>query len=224
MGEKRVDEAIARFQGALRARPEYAEAHNNLGIAFETRGRTAEAEAEYRAALQSRPSHAAAHNNLGRLLLAQGAVPQAAAEFRAALRTRPDHPDALYNLGRALMASGQTRDAVQQWKRAIAARPDSVVIALDLAWVLATRAEVQNTGEAIKLAERVNRATKGSNPAALDVLAAAYAADGRIDLAVRTAQLALQRAIAGKSDALAKEIRQRLLAYEEAANRSADSP
>jgi tetratricopeptide (TPR) repeat protein len=217
MTERRVDEAIARFQRALASRPEYAEAHNNLGIAYETSGRTAEAEAEYRAALRWRPSHSAAHNNLGRLLLARGAVPEATAEFRAALRTQPDNADGLYNLGRALMASGQPRDAVQQWRRAVAARPDSSVFALDLAWVLATNRDVLNPRDAIKLAENVNRAAKGNNASALDVLAAAYAADGRIELAARTAQLALQRALSAKNTALAAEIRQRLSAYQEAA-------
>ena len=32
MGEKRVSEAIASFELALDARPDYAEAHNNLGV------------------------------------------------------------------------------------------------------------------------------------------------------------------------------------------------
>ncbi len=224
MAENRTGDAIARFQRAIASSPEYAEAHNNLGIALESSGRSAEAEAQYRAALAARPSHAAAHNNLGRLLLARGAVAEATAEFRAALRTRPDNPDALYNLGRALIASGQPREAVQQWRRAVAARPDSLMFTLDLAWLLATEPDVRNPGEAVKLADGANRAAKGSNPAALDVLAAAYAADGRIDLAARTAQLALQRALAAKNDALAAEIRQRLAAYEEAARGSAEVP
>jgi tetratricopeptide (TPR) repeat protein len=224
MAEKRVPEAITRFQRAIASNPEYAEAHNNLGTALETSGRAAAAEAEYRAALKSRPSHPAAHNNLGRLLLARGAVPEATAEFRAALRTRPDNADALYNLGRALMATGQTREAVQQWRRAVVARPESLVFALDLAWVLATNTDVLNPREAMKLAENANRASKGGNAAALDVLAAAYAADGRIELAARTAQLALQRALGARNDALAAEIRKRLSAYEEAARGGAESP
>lgn len=206
-------EAIARLEQVVSLQPDYAEAHASLGIVLESAGRATEAETHYRAALQSRPAHHAAHNNLGRLLLARGAVDAALAEFRAALRTRPDSPDAQYNLGRALVAKGQVREAVQQWRRAVAARPDSLVFSLDLAWLLATTPEVLDVAEAIRLAEAADRATGGQQAAVLDVLATAYAADGRVDLAERTAQRALQRALAARNDQLATEIRQRLETY-----------
>jgi hypothetical protein len=85
------------------------------------------------------------------------------------------------------------------------------------------RGDVLNTTEAVTLAERANTSAKGENPAALDVLAIAYAADGRVDLAARTAQLALRRALDQKNDTLAAEIRQRLLTYEQARRGRADS-
>jgi len=112
---------------------------------------------------------------------------------------------------------------VQQWRRAAAARPDSVPIALDLSLLLATNPDVRNTGDAVRIAERANRITKNNDPAVLDVLAVAYAAEGRLELAARTAQLAMQRALAAKNDALAMAIRQRLLQYQEAMAGSADS-
>jgi len=223
MNEGQGVEAIRRFERALESRPDYAEAHNNLGVVLESSGRSDEAERHFRAALASRPNHAGAHNNLGRLLLSRGAVSDAMAEFRASLRTRPDNADALYNLGRAHVAANQPRDAVQQWRRAVAARPDSLVFSLDLAWMLATNPDVLSPGEAMRLAEAANTATRRTNPAALDVLAAAYAADGRIDLAARTAQLALQRALASKNDRLAAAIRQRLMQYQAAARGNADA-
>ena len=223
MGDRRVADAIARFERAIAARPDYAEARNNLGIALESSGRGAEAESQYRSALESRPNLAAAHNNLGRLLLARGAVGEAMAEFRLALRARPDNADAQFNLGRALVANGQSREAVQQWKRAVAARPDSQAFLLELAWLLTTNEEVHDPGEAVRLGEAANRLAKGTNPAVLDVLAAAYAADGRVDLATRTAQLALQRALAAKNDTLAGAIRQRLTQYQEAVRGNVDS-
>ena len=106
----------------------------------------------------------------------------------------------------------------------MAARPDSQAFLLELAWLLATNDEVHDPGEAVRLGESANRLAKGTNPAVLDVLAAAYAADGRVDLAARTAQLALQRALAAKNDTLAAEIRQRLTQYQEAARGDVESP
>jgi Tfp pilus assembly protein PilF len=222
LGERRVAEAITRFERAIAARPDYAEARNNLGIALEATGRPAEAEVQYRAALASRPTHAAAHNNLGRLLLSRGQVSESQAEFLAALRTKPDNADAQYNLGRAELANHDPRAAAEYWRRAVTARPDSVTFALDLAFLLATNAEVWNPPEAIRLAEQASRTAGRADPAVLDVLAAAYAADGRVELAARTAQAALQRAVALKNDALAAEIRQRLARYRKSAAANPD--
>jgi tetratricopeptide (TPR) repeat protein len=47
------------IEAALQIKPDYAEAHNNLGIALSfTPGRLQDAIAEYRAALRIRPDHA----------------------------------------------------------------------------------------------------------------------------------------------------------------------
>jgi tetratricopeptide (TPR) repeat protein len=223
MGEKRVAEAIASFEEALKARPDYAEAHNNLGVALESIGRGDDAERQFRAALSARPSHAAAHNNLGRFLLARGNVAEAIPHFRSALLSRPDDPDALYNLGRALVAERHEVEAVQVWRRALTARPDSLAVLIDAAWLLATNPAVQNPDAAATFAEKANRISGGGNPAALDVLAAAYASQGRLDLATRMAQRAFQRALAMKNDRLAGEIRQRLEGYQGTVGQAEDS-
>ena len=222
MGERRYSDAVARFERALRVQPDYPEAHNNMGLVLEALGQPEAAVEHYRAAIASRPSHVAARNNLGRVLLARGAVAPAREQFEQALRVRPEQADVRYNLGRAYFADGQTRDAVREWRIAVAQRPDSLVFALDLAVVLATNDAVKSSGEAVRIAESASKSARGENPAALDVLAMAYAADGRYELAVRTAQRALQRAIAEKNDTFAAEIRMRLASYEAAAGGRAD--
>jgi len=217
MGERRFGEAVARFERALRVQPDYPEAHNNLGLVREATGETAAAIEHYRAALAARPNLFAARNNLGRLLLARGDVASARAQFEQALRIRPEQADARYNLGRAYFASGQAREAVREWRVAVSQRPDSLVFVLDLAAALATNDSVRDAAEAVRLAESAVKSARGDNPAALDVLAMAYAADDRFELAVRTAQRALQRALAEKNETFAAEIRTRLNAYEAAA-------
>jgi len=214
MGDQRMSEAIASFERAIAARPDYAEALNNLGVAFEATGREEDAERQFRGALSAVPSHAAAHNNLGRLLLARGNVTEAVSHFRLALLTRPDDPDALYNLGRGLIAEHREAEAAQVWRRAIAVRPDRVTVLADLAWLLATNPSVHNADAAVTIAEKANQLSGGANPAVLDVLATAYASQGRMDMAARFAQRAFQRALAMKNDKLAGEIRQRLEMYQ----------
>ena len=61
----KLDEAIAAYREAIRLKPDYAEAHSNLGIALAGQGKLDEAIAEYREAIRLKPDYAAAHNNLG---------------------------------------------------------------------------------------------------------------------------------------------------------------
>ena len=62
----RLNDAIAQYEKALRLKPDYAEAHNNLGHAWsQMPGRLNDAIAQYEAALRIKPDYAEAHYNLG---------------------------------------------------------------------------------------------------------------------------------------------------------------
>jgi tetratricopeptide (TPR) repeat protein/mono/diheme cytochrome c family protein len=224
MGQQRPGDAITWFERALAAQPDYVEARNNLGIALELTGRPVEAMAHYQAALAVRPGHTAAHNNLGRVLLAQPDVARALEHFRAALRTQPDNPDVLYNLGRALIASGEPDQAASQWRRGLSFRPESLPLLIDLARLLATDPALRDPVEATALAERANRVSGGTNPAVLDVLAAAHAASNRLDAAIQTAEDGLRRAESAGNDRLVGEIRQRLQHYQQLRRSAAAGP
>ena len=68
----KVDEAITHYQKALQIKPDYAEAHYNLGNALLQKGSVDEAIAHYQKALQINPGYAEAHNNLGNALSPKG--------------------------------------------------------------------------------------------------------------------------------------------------------
>ena len=55
--------AAARFEAALKIRPDWAEAHNNLGIALASQGRIAEALTHFERAVQLKPDFADARAN-----------------------------------------------------------------------------------------------------------------------------------------------------------------
>jgi len=63
----RIEEAIPHFERAVRLKPDYAEAHNNLGVALEKLGRTPEAIEHYQQALKLRADFPPARNALERL-------------------------------------------------------------------------------------------------------------------------------------------------------------
>jgi protein O-GlcNAc transferase len=54
----KLDEAVACYRRALELKPDYAEAHNNLGNALKDQGKLDEAVACYRRALELKPDFA----------------------------------------------------------------------------------------------------------------------------------------------------------------------
>ena len=93
-----LDEAVACYRRALELKPDYAEAHNNLGNALQDQGKLDEAVACYRRALELKPDYAEAYNNLGNALRDQGKLDEAVACYRRALELKPDYVEAHSNL------------------------------------------------------------------------------------------------------------------------------
>jgi tetratricopeptide (TPR) repeat protein len=94
----RVTEAIARFTEALRLKPDYAEAHNALGLALGKIGRMAEALEQFTAAVQADPNFADAYVNRSNARMQLGQPAEALADCRAVLRLQPDSVPTLNNV------------------------------------------------------------------------------------------------------------------------------
>jgi predicted O-linked N-acetylglucosamine transferase (SPINDLY family) len=73
----------------LQSRPDFAEAHYNLGLALRELGKLEEAQASFQEAIRLKPDFAVAHNNLAGALLEQGMPEQALASYRQAIRLQP---------------------------------------------------------------------------------------------------------------------------------------
>jgi tetratricopeptide (TPR) repeat protein len=120
----RIADAVALYQRALFLRPDFEQAHNNLGIALAAQGRTGEAITHYERAIAINPRLPGAHINLGVVLAAEGDPHQALEHYRRALELDPNHAEAHNNLGNLLKHMGRFDDAVAHYQRAVRIRPD----------------------------------------------------------------------------------------------------
>ncbi len=211
----RADKAIEHYRLALRARPDYAEAHNNLGNALARGGRLDEAVIHFRQAVRIKPDLAEALNNLAHALAKKGRLDEAIETYRRAVGARADYAQAHAGLGALLMVRGRLDRALTHFQEAHRLQPDRPMTLNGLAWILATHpvADVRRPQEAVDLARRAAQMTRSRNPAILDALAAALAATGQFDEAVKTAQAALEQAEAAGVRDLADKIRRRLGGY-----------
>ena len=95
---RQFDEAVASYQKALAIKPDYAEAHSNLGLSLKDLEWLDEAAASCRKALTIKPDLAEAHNNLGNVLRCLGELDEAIMSYQKALAIRPDYVEAGRNL------------------------------------------------------------------------------------------------------------------------------
>ncbi len=117
------EQAMACWQKALHIRPDYADAHNNLGVLLRELRRFDAAGQAFQNALRIEPTHADAHNNLG-VLWQEMDRPQAAeAAYRQAIRHQPDHAEAWNNLGHLMEKRKCFEEAEVAYRQAIRIRP-----------------------------------------------------------------------------------------------------
>ena len=105
-------------------RPDYADAANNLGNAWDRRGQFQKAVECYRLALAVNPGYAEAYNNLGITLDRKGETDAAIACFENALTLKPDYAEAYRNLGITFFGKNRLDEATDCYQRTLEMRPD----------------------------------------------------------------------------------------------------
>ena len=120
----RLDAALKSFEKTVALKPDYADAHYNLGIVFMDLNRLDAALNCYKKALTIKPDYAEAHNNLGATFKALQQLDGAIKSYERALAIKPDYAEAHNNLGVTLKELGQLDAAFKEFKKAVALKPD----------------------------------------------------------------------------------------------------
>ena len=111
--------AAQALERAVNFMPENAEAHYNLGVAQEDKGRLEEAEASFRQALVLNPWFPNAHCYLGHTQRKQGLFEEALDSYRATLAIDPTHYGANIFLQFSLMREGRLVEAEELCRRTL---------------------------------------------------------------------------------------------------------
>ena len=189
----RVEEGIEDFEQALKLEPEQTAIRHNLGLAQLRLGRVEEAIKSFQTVLGYEPDRAATHASLGRALAGAGRHREACDSFRRALELQPYLSDVRLELAQSLAAVGKQAEAVTQLRRLLAAQPHRPRPLVELALLLAGAEDPQpgQLEEALALARRACELTQNRSARPLAALAAAQAAGGDFDAAVKSAEQAL---------------------------------
>lgn len=126
-GNNELDAAGRSYRRAVEADPDFALAHNRLGMLAWRRDRLEEAESHYRRALELDPDNPSTHDNYGALLLKQGRYGKAVDRFREALEIEPMYESAHRGIATAWMHQGRHREARRHLRKLYEEAPNDGV-------------------------------------------------------------------------------------------------
>lgn len=208
--------AVEEFREAVRILPEDAHATNQLAMALEASGQIQEAHDVYRRALELRPDFPQATTGLARVLFLRGDHDAASRLLEDLLTADSSVVEAYLQLGELEQARGRPGSAIERYVEGLRLGSFHPRIAMRLAWLLATSADagLRHGRQAVALAEHLSTLEMFSEPASLDVLAAAYAEHGDFERAIVAATRAATLARGEGDTAFARAIESRLALYE----------
>jgi len=154
--EGKHQEAIESFKQAIRINPDHANAHYNLGTAYDELGKYEDAIVSYKQALMINPDDASTHYNLGLAYYNLGKYEEAIESYKQAIRIDPDYADAHNNLGFAYQKSGKYQEEIESYKQALKIDPDDASVHNNLGYAYYDSGKYQEAIEAYKQVLRID--------------------------------------------------------------------
>ena len=118
-----IDSAIQAFKTAISLKPEYSEAHYNLGVVFQKNSQNDDAYNCYEKAIKINHAYPQAHNNLGMIDLKRRKLDAAVKCFEWAIAYSPNYVEAHNNLGAAFQELMLFEKAKEQYEKALLINP-----------------------------------------------------------------------------------------------------
>lgn len=147
-------DAEKHFRSAIRKKPDYAEAHNNLGIVLSRTGRGDEAISEFEAAVANvmYPTPEAAYFNMGEEYRSRGDMKKAEEMYRRSISMNNRYVVAYTRVALLLAGRGQTEESARTLEACVAVVPLYSPAWLDLGRVYMSLGRKQDARKAFEAA------------------------------------------------------------------------
>ncbi|MDX1926492.1 MAG: tetratricopeptide repeat protein [Pirellulaceae bacterium] len=204
--------AIDRLNTVIDLKDDYANAYFNLGeLNFELK-QYPQAIGDYSRAIELANNDPQYYNSRGHCQFMLENYDEAIADYRRAVDLAADSAVYHTDLADALQFTGNWKEAAELYRQAVAINGQYARAYQNAAWMMATCPDkkFRNTELAISSAKKALELEPAPSMRAFDTLAAAYAATGKMQEAVKYQKRAVQLASESERD----EIKQRLALYE----------
>lgn len=190
------DQAISKYNAAIKLAPDFAWPYNNRGLAWASKGEFDRALEDYSEALRLDPKYTYPYNNRGLIRSAKGEYELAIKDYSEAIRLDPNYSYPYSNRGIVWQAKGEYAKAIEDFAESIRLDPKFPVPYNSIAWLRATCPDPRFRAgkEGIEFATRACELTEWKSYSEIDTLAAAYAEAGEFTTAVIWELTALEKA------------------------------
>jgi tetratricopeptide (TPR) repeat protein len=120
-----VDQAVELMKKAVEIRPDYIDAHGNLGQMLMSLGRQEEAVGHFQKILELEPNYIEAHGDLGNALAGLGRFDEAMVHFQKIVEAQPEIFQAHTNMGNVLMVLGRAEEAIKHYHKVTEIVPEN---------------------------------------------------------------------------------------------------
>ncbi|HIL86459.1 MAG TPA: sulfotransferase family protein [Candidatus Marinimicrobia bacterium] len=123
-----MDDAVKSYEKAIAIKPDYADAHFNLGNILRDLGELDGAIKSFVKTIEIMPEYDEAQYNLGVTLQELGQLDEAIEQYEKALSINPENADLILNLGFIYQGLGQIDEAIEQYHNALTIDPDNAKV------------------------------------------------------------------------------------------------
>ncbi len=207
--------AEAVLRRSIELRPKSARGLNNLGILLMEREQWDEAQEAFERSLKLRPDRVDTHYNLAQLHAARHRWPSALEQYAFVAQDTPLVARGHTGMGQALVRLGKRAEAAEALRRAISVDARAWPAVRLLSWIYSTSRDpaLRDAPEALRLAELLCSSRPRPTAGQQEVLAAALAANGRFEEALKTSEAAAKLARRLGDERLAQAIQARAKSY-----------